>query len=98
MAMKTAATWCVGVGIAAMAATTGYLSGASAGARVPPAQEVPVMTPLGVTMQPLGKAQGYDLGKSTASAIARDQIAYTDTRGMTLYAWEKDPAGKSTCV
>lgn len=96
--MKTAATWCVSVGIAAVAATTGYLSGASAGSRVPATQAAPVMTPLGVTMQPLGKAQGYDLGKSTASAIARDQIAYTDTRGMTLYTWEKDPAGKSTCV
>lgn len=96
--MKTAATWCVGVGIAAVAATTGYLSGASAGTRVPPTQEVSVMTPLGVTMQPLGKAQGYDLGKSTASAIARDKIAYTNTRGMTLYTWDKDPVGKSTCT
>ena len=56
------------------------------------------MTPEGVTLQPLGKAQGYDLGKSTASAIARDQIAYADARGMTLYTWEKEPAGKSTCV
>jgi len=96
--MKSAATWCVGVGIAVVAASTGYLSGASAGSRVPPTREAPVMTPLGVTMQPLGKAQGYDLGKSTASAIARDEIAYTDTRGMTLYTWDKDPPGKATCV
>jgi predicted lipoprotein with Yx(FWY)xxD motif len=96
--MKTAATVCVGVGIAAVAAIAGYWSGASAKARMPLAQDAPVMTPLGVTMQPLGKAQGYDLGKSTASAIARDKIAYTDTRGMTLYTWDKDPAGKATCV
>lgn len=97
--MKTVATWCAGVGLAAMAATAGYFSGASAGARAPLSQQqAPVMTPLGVTMQPLGKAQGYDLGKSTASAIARDQIAYTDTRGMTLYTWDKDPVGEATCV
>jgi predicted lipoprotein with Yx(FWY)xxD motif len=57
-----------------------------------------LVTPQGVTLQPLGKAQGYDLGKSTASAIARDQIAYADTRGRTLYTWDQDPAGKSTCV
>jgi predicted lipoprotein with Yx(FWY)xxD motif len=57
-----------------------------------------LVTPQGVTLQPLGRAQGYDLGKSTASAIARDQIAYADQRGRTLYTWDKDPAGKSTCV
>ena len=56
------------------------------------------VTPEGVTLQPLGKAQGYDLGKSTASAIARDQIAYADRRGRTLYAWDKDPTAKATCV
>lgn len=59
---------------------------------------VPVATPLGVTMQPLGKAQGYDLGKSTASTIVRDQIAYTNLGGLTLYTRERDPIGKSTCT
>src|SRR6202012_4147907 len=57
-----------------------------------------LVTPQGVTLQPLGKAQGYDLGKSTASAIARDEIAYADKHGLTLYTWDKDPAGKSSCV
>src|SRR6201999_820297 len=52
----------------------------------------------GVTLQPLGKAQGYDLGKSTASAIARDQIAYADTKGMTLYTWDEEPLGKAACL
>jgi predicted lipoprotein with Yx(FWY)xxD motif len=60
--------------------------------------EVPVATPPGVTLQPLGKAQGYDLGKSTASTIVRDQIAYTDLRGLTLYTRDQDPAGKSACT
>ena len=99
--MKTKTVFCVGAGVAAVAAVAGYsfLSGAMAGARVASSTpDAPVTTPLGVTMQPLGKAQGYDLGKSTASAIARDQIAYTDTRGMTLYTWDKDPPGKATCV
>jgi predicted lipoprotein with Yx(FWY)xxD motif len=57
-----------------------------------------LVTPEGVTLQPLGRAQGYDLGKSTASAIARDEIAYADTKGLTLYTWDKDPVGKSSCV
>src|ERR1700753_3963467 len=57
-----------------------------------------LVTPEGVTLQPLGKAQGYDLGKSTASAIARDQIAYADTKGMTLYTWDKEPLGKAACL
>jgi predicted lipoprotein with Yx(FWY)xxD motif len=57
-----------------------------------------LVTPEGVTLQPLGKAQGYDLGKSTASAIARDQIAYADRKGMTLYTWDKEPLGKAACL
>jgi hypothetical protein len=59
----------------AIAAGYSFLSGASAGARAP-AKEVSaaIATPVGVTMQPLGKAQGYDLGKSTASAIARPSL------------------------
>jgi predicted lipoprotein with Yx(FWY)xxD motif len=57
-----------------------------------------LVTPEGVTLQPLGRAQGYDLGKSTASAIARDQIAYADRKGMTLYTWDKEPAEKATCA
>lgn len=57
-----------------------------------------IMTPPGVTLQPLGKAQGYDLGKETAATIVRDQIAYADRRGLTLYTWNRDPAGESTCV
>jgi predicted lipoprotein with Yx(FWY)xxD motif len=98
--MKTVTMVCIGMSVAAAAAAGGYsfLSRASAGANVSQTASAPVMTPLGVTMQPLGKAQGYDLGKSTASAIARDQIAYTDTRGMTLYTWDKDPPGKVTCI
>lgn len=54
--------------------------------------------PAGITMQPLGKDQGFDTGKSTAGYLAREQIAFTDPRGKTLYTYKKDPAGKSACV
>ena len=96
--MKRATRICSALGAAAAVVGLGYvLEHAQAISRATDANET-LVTPEGVTLQPLGKAQGYDLGKSTASAIARDQIAYADARGMTLYTWEKEPAGKSTCV
>ena len=57
----------------------------------------PVAVPPGVTLQPLGKAQGYDLGKGTASTIVRERIAYTDLDGLTLYTREGDPPGQASC-
>ena len=67
--------------------------------RVPEAaQEIAFATPEGITLQPLGKAQGYDLGKQTAAFLAREQIAYADAKGMTLYTYDKDEPGKSNCV
>lgn len=57
-----------------------------------------VATPLGITLQPLGIAQGWGLGKDVAATIPRDEIAYTDLQGMTLYTYDADPAGKSTCL
>ena len=58
----------------------------------------PLATPPGITLQVLGKGQGYDLGKQAAAALPRDQIAYADARGMTLYIHRTDPPGKSACV
>lgn len=58
----------------------------------------PLATPPGITLQPLGKAQGYALDKETAGHLRREQIAYADARGMTLYFNEQDPPGKSLCV
>jgi predicted lipoprotein with Yx(FWY)xxD motif len=58
----------------------------------------PVVTPHDVTLEPLGKAQGYDLSAVTAAALARDQIVYADQNGLTLYTSDKDPSGKSFCV
>jgi predicted lipoprotein with Yx(FWY)xxD motif len=91
------ATVLLGAGAAIVSAGAGYklFGAADAGGSTGP---TPIGTPLGVTMQPLGKAQGYDLGKGTASMIARDRIAYADTRGLTLYTRDADPPGKSACT
>lgn len=55
-------------------------------------------TPPGITLQALGRGQGWDLGKETASVVYRDEVAYADHRGHTLYTYEKDEPGKSRCV
>ena len=55
-------------------------------------------TPLGITTQPLGIAQGWGLGKDVAATIPRDEIAYTDLEGLTLYTYDADPVGKATCA
>lgn len=57
-----------------------------------------VATPAGITIQPLGKAQGYGLDKESATMLPRDQIAFTDASGMTLYTYAQDPVGQSVCV
>ena len=57
-----------------------------------------ILSPPGITLQVLGKGQGYDLGKQSAAALPRDEIAFADERGLTLYTYRKDTAGKSTCV
>ena len=55
-------------------------------------------TPPGITLQPLGKAQGYDLGKMAAASLPRDEIAFANVQGLTLYIYEKDQPGNSRCV
>jgi predicted lipoprotein with Yx(FWY)xxD motif len=67
-------------------------------ARGSAADAAPLITPAGVTAQPLGKGQGYDLSKTTASYEQRGKIAFADLRGLTLYTWAKDPVGKSLCL
>jgi predicted lipoprotein with Yx(FWY)xxD motif len=57
-----------------------------------------IATPFGITLQPLGIAQGWGLGKDLAASIPRDEIAYADLDGMTLYTYDGDPAGKATCL
>lgn len=54
-------------------------------------------TPRGITIQPLDKAQGYGLDKSTATRVVREEIVFADERGMTLYTFAQDLPGKPTC-
>ncbi len=60
--------------------------------------EVPLSTPAGITLQPLGKFQGYGLDQETAALNGHDEIAYADARGMTLYTYAEDSHEKSVCV
>jgi predicted lipoprotein with Yx(FWY)xxD motif len=55
-------------------------------------------TPVGITLQALGRGQGWDLGKETASIVYRDEVAYADARGRTLYTHENDAPGRSNCT
>lgn len=47
-------------------------------------------TPPGITLQALGRGQGWDLGKETASMVYRDEVAFADVRGKTLYVRAQD--------
>lgn len=58
----------------------------------------PLAMPEGITIQPLGLAQGYSLSKGTATKLPREQIVYANADGMTLYTSELDSPGKSACV
>ena len=58
----------------------------------------PIATPPGITLQPLGKAQGYALDKDAAARLVREQIAYTDLSGMTLYYNDSDSENEIACV
>jgi len=60
--------------------------------------DAPLATPQGITIQPLGSGQGYSLNKETATKLPREEIAYTNSEGMTLYTYDRDPTGKSVCV
>ncbi len=62
------------------------------------AKQAVYSTPPGITLQALGRGQGWDLGKETASVVYRDEVAYTDLRGMTIYTYKLDAPGKSNCA
>ncbi len=58
----------------------------------------PLSTPAGITLQPLGRYQGYGLDQVTAALNGHDEIAYANASGMTLYTYENDMPGKSMCT
>lgn len=81
-------------GIAALVAigTLGYaLPGLAANS------EAPIATPPGITLEPLGRGQGYGM-EALLTEVPRTQIAFADAKGMTLYTYDKDAPGKSHCM
>ncbi len=58
----------------------------------------PLSTPPGVTLQPLGKFQGYGMDQETAALIGHGQVTFADSHGMTLYTYDQDQPGKPSCV
>ena len=58
----------------------------------------PLSTPAGITLQPLGKYQGYGLDQETAALTGHGRIAFADSRGMTLYTYARDTDGRSHCT
>lgn len=82
-----------GLSLAAVAAAAGSASAAKNNQALGQ-----LLTPPGITTEVLGKGQGYDLGKQTVAAQIRDDIAFTDAKGLTLYTYDSDPVGKTTCV
>ncbi len=54
------------------------------------ANSAPLIAPEGITLQPLGKGQGYDLGAQAAQSVPRNEIAYADGNGLTLYVWTRE--------
>jgi predicted lipoprotein with Yx(FWY)xxD motif len=82
-------------------AVFGLILGVSSALAAEKAQPAPLnalATPPGITLEPLGNAQGYGTGKSAAAFVSREQIAFADLRGMTLYTFDQDPIGKSVCT
>jgi predicted lipoprotein with Yx(FWY)xxD motif len=92
-----------GVSLVAVAFAQGSAQAARStkdGATKDTAVSAAAFTPPGITLQPLGKGQGYDLGKQTAAFLLRDEIVFANEKGMTLYTYVPDVAGsgKSACV
>lgn len=83
--------------LASAAAAAGMCWGSPAAA-AQGAGEAPIATPPGITVQLLGKAQGYSMDAESASFLTRHQIGYADQHGMTLYTSTRDPEGKSVCT
>jgi len=83
-------------GAAVLAAA--LISGGASAPRTNDAEFAPMVMPLGITLQPLGIAQGYALSKPTATKLPRNEIVFADAKGMTLYTYDKDQPGKPACV
>lgn len=79
----------------AMMAASPSVVAASRGNTVLPT--ISAASPPGITLQPVGYAQGYNLDKKTSISLPREQIVFANAAGITLYTYAKDAPGKSNC-
>ena len=105
---RNTSLWVAGVAVVAIIAGAGYYYSASQQQKSMTAKTAATpmaapkdfaigATPIGITLEPLGKAQGY--GEATHLQFnPRNEIAYADEKGMTLYTYDKDQPGKSNCT
>ncbi len=96
MTIRRTLFWTSALSIAMLVTATDLSRAASEYGRAP--EFAPLATPPGIGLQPLGRAQGFDLGKQTAAALNRAEIAFTTVSGLTLYTYVPNPAGKATCA
>jgi predicted lipoprotein with Yx(FWY)xxD motif len=80
------------LGAIAVAGACGYALPSAAASK-----HLPVATPAGITLQPLGTGQGYGM-EALLTELPRTQIAFADAKGMTLYTFDQDAPGKSRCA
>jgi predicted lipoprotein with Yx(FWY)xxD motif len=81
-----------GIVAIAMIGTCGYALPSLAAS-----SDAPIATPPGITLEPLGRGQGYGM-EALLTEVPRTQITFADARGMTLYTYDKDSPGKSHCT
>src|ERR1700761_4851940 len=89
-----------GIAVVAVVAVGGYylsMQGASGGGGSSAGKDFAYQaTPGGITLQPLGAAQGY--GPQRLVFSLRSEIVYSNDKGLTLYTYDKDVQGKSNCT
>ena len=75
------------------------LGAAMAVASVAQAADIaPLATPSGITFQPLGAAQGYGPQRVNPAPRPYIEVVFANEKGLTLYTFDEDKPGKSTCV
>ena len=83
VAIGAAGAWALGCGIPSLAASS----------------TAEVATPPGVTLQLVGRGQGFGMMSFFGlTVLPREQIAFADAQGMTLYTYAEDSPGRSRCT
>jgi len=90
-------TWDGSVRVGGLAAIAALGTFGGSPAAVAASNEAAVATPPGITLQVLGRGQGYGM-EALNTEVPRTQIAFADARGMTLYTYDKDSPGRSRCA